>query len=82
MRLKAKYPVLLTQLALLLALTVSTNLASTNLASTNLTAVGNKRPSISNLVRKTDYKTKISETEKKILIMIMINILLLQNLIS
>ena len=39
-------------------------------------------PNVSNLVKKkTDYDTKITETEKKnLLIMIMINILLPQNL--
>ena len=38
-------------------------------------------PNVNNLVKKTDYNTKISETEKNLLIMIMINILLIQNLI-
>ena len=53
----------------------------TNLATTaTLTAVENKIPNISNLVKKTDYNPKINEIEKKI--MIMINILLLQNSIS
>ena len=48
-----------------------------------LTPVENKIPNISNLVKKkTDYDTKIIETKRKLLIMIMINILLLQNLIS
>ena len=47
-----------------------------------LTAVENKIPNVSNLVKKTDYNTKINEIEKKkLLIIIMINILLLQNLI-
>ena len=32
--------------------------------------------------QKTDYNTKINEIEKKLLIIIMINILLVQNLIS
>ena len=55
-----------------------TNLATT----TTLTAVENKIPNIINLVKKTDYNTKINEIEKKkILIMVMINILLLQYLI-
>ena len=55
----------------------------TNLATTTLTAVENKIPNIINLVKKTDYNTKINEIEKKkkILIMVMINILLLQYLI-
>ena len=35
-----------------------------------------------NLVKKTDYNTKINEIGKKLVIMIMINILLLRNLIS
>ena len=37
-----------------------------------------KKPNVSNLVKKTDYNIKINEIEKKkLLIMIMINILLL-----
>ena len=39
----------------------------TNLDSTTaLTAVENKIPNVSNLVKRTDYDTKISGTEKKI----------------
>ena len=56
----------------------------TNLATaTVLTTVENKIPHVSNLVKKTDYNTKIRENEKKkkLLIMFMINIILLQNLI-
>ena len=44
-----------------------------------LTAVENKIPDVSSLVKKTDYNTKISEIEDKI-ITIMTNILLLKNL--
>ena len=33
---------------------------------TFLTAVENKTPSVSNLVRKTEYDTKVNEIEKKI----------------
>ena len=40
-----------------------TNLATTTTA---LTAVENKIPNVSNLVKKTDYNTKISEIENKI----------------
>ena len=47
-----------------------------------LTAVENKIPDVSNLVKKNDYNTKINEIEKKVLIIFMINISLLQNLIS
>ena len=47
-----------------------------------LTSVENKVPNVSNLVTKTDYNTKISDIEKKILIIIMANILLFQNLID
>ena len=47
---------------------------------TALTAVENKIPSVSSLVKKTDYDTKTSELEKKLLIIIMTNILLLQSL--
>ena len=58
-------------------------LTTTNLAATTaLTAVENKIPNVSNLVKKTDYNTKINETEKKSLIIIMINKLLHKNLIS
>ena len=46
-----------------------------------LTAVENKIPDVSSLVKKKDYNTKISDIEKKLLIIIMTNILLLQNLI-
>ena len=39
----------------------------TNLATTTaLTSVENKIPNVSNLFKKTDYNTKISEIEKKI----------------
>ena len=55
----------------------------TNLATNSaVTAVENKILSVSNLVKKTEYNTKINEIEKKLLIIIMINILLLQNLIG
>ena len=40
-----------------------TNLATTT---TGLTAVGNKIPNVSDLVKKTDYNAKINETENKI----------------
>ena len=51
-------------------------------SNSTLTALEDKIPNVSNLVKKkTDYDTKITETEKKnLLIMIMINILLPQNL--
>ena len=48
---------------------------------TSLTSVENKIPSVSSLVKKTDYNTKISEFEKKLRIIIMTNILILQSLI-
>ena len=38
----------------------------TNLATTALTAVENKMPNVSNLVKKTDYNTKTNNIEKKI----------------
>ena len=41
-----------------------------------------KTTDISNLVKKTDYNTKINKIENKLLIMIMINISLQKNLIS
>ena len=41
-----------------------------------------KTNDISNLVKKTDYNTKINKIENKLLIMIMINISLQKNLIS
>ena len=53
-----------------------------NLATTALTAVENKVSNVSNLVKKTDYDTKVNENEKqKLLITVMINTFLLQNLI-
>ena len=55
----------------------------TNLATTAaLTAVENKRSNVSNLVKKTYYKTKINEIEKKITDHDHEYILLFQNLIS
>ena len=58
-------------------------LSITNLATKNaLNAVGNKIPSVSNLVKETDYNQKLMKLKKKILIIIMISILLLQKLIS
>ena len=47
---------------------------------TALTPVENKKPSVSSLVKKIDHDTKISELEKKLLIMIMTSMLLLQSL--
>ena len=46
-----------------------------------LTAVENKIPNVSALVKKTDYDTKYQILKKRLLIIIMANILLLQNLI-
>ena len=43
---------------------------------TALSAVENKIPDVSSLVKKAIYGTKISELEKKLLIIIMANILL------
>ena len=58
----------------------------TNLANTAApTAVENKTPNVVNLVKKTDYNTKLVKLKKIIIIMlnlIMINILLQKNLIS
>ena len=56
----------------------------TNLATTTaLTAVENKIPNASNLVKKTNYNRKIMKFKIKLLqIIIMINISLLKNLIS
>ena len=48
---------------------------------TAFTSVKNKIPSVSNLVKKTDYNKQVSELEKKLLIIIIINILLM-NLIN
>ena len=51
----------------------------TNLATTTaLTAVENKIHSVSNLVKKSDYNATVIEIEKKLLIIIMISILLIQ----
>ena len=48
---------------------------------TVLTAFEKIIPNVSSLVKKTNYDTKISELEKKLLIIIRTNILLLQGLI-
>ena len=50
---------------------------------TALTAVENKIPNVSNLVKKTDYKKKLVKLRIKLLLtMTMINISLRKNLIS
>ena len=59
----------------------------TNLSNTAApTAVENKTPNVVNLVKKTDYNTKLVKLKKKKIIimlnLIMINILLQKNLIS
>ena len=56
----------------------------TNLATTTaLTVVENKIPNVGNLVKKTDYNTKLVKFKiKLLLIKITINILILNNLIS
>ena len=55
----------------------------TNLATTAaLTAVENKNPNVSNLVKKLIITQKLVKLNRKLLIMIIINILLLRNLIS
>ena len=55
----------------------------TSLATTAaLTTVENKIPNVSNLVKKLTITKKLMILKRKLLIMIMINILLLQNLIS
>ena len=52
-------------------------------ATTAVTAVKNKIPNVSNLVKKTDYNTKIVKLKiKLLLIMIKINLSLPKNLIS
>ena len=47
-----------------------------------LDAVENKIASVTNLVKKTDYDTKSMKLKRKLLIITMINILLLQNLMN
>ena len=55
----------------------------TNLTSTTaLTAVESKIPNVSNLVKKLTIKQQLVKLERKLLIMIIINRLLLKNLIS
>ena len=55
----------------------------TNSASTTaLTAVESKIPNVSNLVKKLTIKQQLVKLERKLLIMIIINRLLLKNLIS
>ena len=46
-----------------------------------LTAVENKVPEVTRLVKKKNNNTKISEIEKRLVIIIITNILLLQSLI-
>ena len=46
-----------------------------------LTTVENKIPNVSKLDKKTDYNTKLLKLKRKLLIMIIIITLLLQNLI-
>ena len=54
-----------------------------NLATTSaLTAIENKMPSLSNLVKKADYIKELMELKRKLLIIFMTNINLPQNLIS
>ena len=62
MRLKAKYLLLLTWLLLLLLVLKQTRLKVKYL----LLLLLLKKPNVSNLVKKTDYNTKINEIEKKI----------------
>ena len=58
-------------------------LSLTGLATTSeLTVVENKIPSISNLIKKTDYNTKVLKLKRNLLIIFMIIALLLQNLIN
>ena len=82
--LKKKYLVLLTSLHAKINKVKNKILNTTKLATTIVfTAVENKIPNVSNLVKKTDNKTKINEIEnKRLLIMITINVLLLKNLIN
>ena len=49
---------------------------------TALNAVENKIPSVSNLVKKLTITQKLTQLKRKLLIIIMINILILQNLTS
>ena len=58
-------------------------LSLTGLATTSeLTVVENKIPSISNLIKKTDYNTKVLKLKRNLLIIFMIIALLLLNLIN
>ena len=79
-------PVLLTLLQMLLVMLkqVTGEIPNcSNLATTSaLTAVENKIHSVSNLVKKLTIIQKLMKLKRKLLITAMINILLLQNLIS
>ena len=67
MRLNVKYLVLLTQLLAKINDVKGYLPNISDLATTSaLTAVKNEIPSVSNLLKKTDYNTKLSETVKKI----------------
>ena len=71
MKLKMKHLVLITQVQILLLTLKSMRLKKqvasiTNLVTTTaLISAQNKIPNVSNLVKETDYNTKINEIEKK-----------------
>ena len=71
MKLKMKHLVLITQVQMLLLTLKSMRLKKqvasiTNLVTTTaLISAQNKIPNVSNLVKETDYNTKINEIEKK-----------------
>ena len=71
MKLKMKHLVLITQVQMLLLTLKSMRLKKqvasiTNLVTTTaLISAQNKIPNVSNLVKETDYNTKINELEKK-----------------
>ena len=71
MKLKMKHLVLMTQVQMLLLTLKSMRLKKqvasiTNLVTTTaLISAQNKIPNVSNLVKETDYNTKINEIEKK-----------------
>ena len=55
----------------------------TNLASTTaVTAVENKIPNVSNFVKKLTIAQRFMKLERKLLIIVMINVLLIKNLLS
>ena len=66
MRFKNELPFITSLATTTTTTTTATTTTTTATTTTALNAVENKIPNVSNLVKKTNYKTKVSETENKI----------------